>query len=313
MTRRPVRRALGLLAVLAASLAGTACLQADGKAVLEKNGSGTLTRSIAVDLKAMEEVAAMMKQFLPGAPAGEGAEEDAETWIDPAKVTETLKARAAKVPGVEIKTLETVEDAKAGRLRIRIEVAFTDLESLGKSGLLVNESVEVRKNADGAFTLEMDPLAGMAKEFAAREGPAANPMLENFLPLVEPLLETLELKTTIVLPGAVVETNGKKSEDGKSVSWAATWSDVKAGKCVRTVTFKGEGVDVKPVRYRPDVFALMKLFEPVPKPKKPAPGVAAGEKKPEAPGADGPAEKPPEKPADKPAEKPAEQPPTPAK
>jgi hypothetical protein len=209
------------------------------------------------------------------------------------------------VPGVEIKKLESTEDEKAGRLRIQTEVAFTDLEALGKSGLLINEAVEVRKSADGSFTLEMDPLAGYAKEFASGEGAAKNPQVEALLPMIEPMLETLEVKMTIVFPGGVVETNGKKSEDGKSVSWAATWADVKAGKCVRTATFKGEGLEIKPMRSRPDVMGLSKLFEPVPKPKKPAPAAAApgGEKKPDAPTGDKPAEAPPEKPAEKPAEK----------
>ena len=53
------------------------------------------------------------------------------------------------------------------------------------------------------------------------------------------------------LPGPIVETNGTKGEDGTTVSWKLAWDDLKDGKAeAQSVTFKGEGLDLKPFTVR---------------------------------------------------------------
>ena len=67
------------------------------------------------------------------------------------------------------------------------------------------------------------------------------------MPMLEKYLAGLEYSRTLKLPGTIVETNGTKSEDGSTVSWKLTFDDIKSGKAEpQTVTFKGEGLDLKP-------------------------------------------------------------------
>ena len=86
------------------------------------------------------------------------------------------------------------------------------------------------------------------------------------------------------MPGTVVETNGTKSEDGKSVTWSAGWKDVKEGKVVRTVTFKGEGLTLKPFHVRLNGEGKAEdvtKAAPTETPKEPAPAPAPAPKEPE--------------------------------
>jgi hypothetical protein len=71
------------------------------------------------------------------------------------------------------------------------------------------------------------------------------------LPLFEKYMAGTELTRKLKLPGTIVETNGTKSEDGTTVTWKITADDLKAGMTggkfePQTVTFKGEGLDLKP-------------------------------------------------------------------
>jgi hypothetical protein len=101
----------------------------------------------------------------------------------------------------------------------------------------------------------------------------------SILGAVEFIVGGLEAKRSVCVPGTVVETNGAKAEaEGRTtVSWTITYKDLVAGKnLTQKVTFKAEGLTLKPFTYRPNLANLAARYAKVPggetdAPKPPAP------------------------------------------
>src|SRR5207247_4686897 len=121
-------------------------------------------------------------------------------------------------------------------------------------------SAELAKNADGTYTFVLDMMAGQKMgggEPGADGGPGMDPQM--IAAMLEPMLGTLEFRQSLTLPGSIVETNGTKSEDGMTASWKVGFKDLMAGKGANLmkVTFKGDGLELKPFKYMPDMKEVM--------------------------------------------------------
>ena len=91
----------------------------------------------------------------------------------------------------------------------------------------------------------------------------------------EPFLKSLEYDRKLTLPGTIVETNGTKGEDGSTVSWKLTFDDIKNGKVEpQTVTFKGEGLELKPFTVKRSARRSLMGGGGMPRPPKDAPPAA---------------------------------------
>ncbi len=246
-----VRHASACVCVLALALSG--CIKEKDDVTLKADGSGTYTETMTIDLSAMKGIADAMKGAMGGDEAGmegekpaEGSEAKEEKKED---TLEDLKKSWKEIPGLEV-TKATSEE-KDGKTTISVEAKFKALEDYARA-TNIEMSSELKKNEDGSWTLrffsgdEKPAAADAAMEEGAMEDPGAE-MAAAMMPLIEKFLADLEITRTLALPGKIVETNGTKADDGSSVTWKVTFADLKGGKMpAQTVTFSGEGLDLKP-------------------------------------------------------------------
>ena len=259
-----------------------ACLKKDDQVVLNKDGSGTIVQTATIDKGRLEQLKGVLQMFgtsfAQGGPAMDGGGVEAageiEIKIEDVFSPDDLKARAKGIDGLEIKKAEASE--KDGKATSRFELAFSSLEAAAKAGLFLEQSVELKKNEDGSYTLTFDlglTLPGVGP--AAPGGEAGmdggkSPALPGgmdiagLFAILEPIVGTLETKRTIVVPGTVVETNGEKKDvegGGTSVSWTQVFKDVASGKkLAQKVTFKGEDLELKPFSYKPTLDYFIKRY-----------------------------------------------------
>ena len=267
-------RSLRLAALASACVAafGTVgCIKSDDKTTLAKDGSGSVDVTITVDMSKIKEMkdmfGAMMPQTPPpaatpgmeGEPAmGEPAapkEDDFSTQFSREEVEKDLK----KYEGLELK--DYANETKDGKQVVHMVIAFKSWENLCKSGATGNKAITLTKAEDGSYTIVFDAMGGQGPGADAGAGADAGGMdMSAMLPMFEPFLSGLEFKSAITLPGTIVETNGTKSEDGATVSWAMGWKEIAAAMkekkkdgTLMKVTFKGEGIDLKPFSFKPDM------------------------------------------------------------
>ncbi len=217
----------------------------------------------------------------PGAKPGPDAA-GADAPKPPADPLERMKLRWKDIPGLEVTKASSA--AKDGRTSIQIEATFKTLEAYAQATNIEMGSTLV-KNDDGSYTLKfelrgqgrngrpggerrggpgmgdgppggmedggmdgggMEPAAPGMEGGDAPRGPGGG-MGAMMSPLFDKYMTGLEFTRRLKLPGTIVETNGTKSEDGTTVSWKLTYDDIKGGKVEpQSVTFKGEGLDLKP-------------------------------------------------------------------
>jgi len=188
---------------------------------------------------------------------------------------EKMKARWKDIPGLEV--TKSTSDMKDGKAAVHVEANFKTLEAYAQASGL-DMGADLVKNEDGSYTLKFEGKFGMGRgkggpdgvphgapgmgaeppagmdgappagmDGDAPRGPGGMDMAARMLPLVEQYMKGMKLTRKLKLPGTVGETNGAKSEDGSTVTWTLTYEDVVAGKVApQTVTFKGEGLDLKP-------------------------------------------------------------------
>ena len=162
---------LSRLAVVACA-AGTVVLggrfKTDSKTTLNKDGSGVLTQRIELDMSKMKEVAEMFKGFAGDPGAAPGMDAPAMGEITPsddaaaAKLKEDakLKEMEDKIKAVEGLTLKDfTHETKDGKAVISYTIEFKEWSLLGKGGVILT-SVELAKNADGSYTITLDPTSG---------------------------------------------------------------------------------------------------------------------------------------------------------
>jgi hypothetical protein len=284
---RPVAFALGLIVAVATP----GCMQSETKTTVLADGSGTASDVMTIDIAKTKTLFDTLKAFgMGGAPGGGAggipADFDVEKMIEAeyaqAKVEKDLKA----VPGVEVKSVTS--EAKDGKRIVRREFAFAGFDALGAAAFQTT-SAQLKKNDDGSFTLEMDaigplrPMLSMGGEAAGAFDPQA------MMGMVAEMVGDFRMKRTFTLPGTIVSTNGTKAEDGKTVTWSFAIEDLKnatadpknaPGKM--NVTFKGEGLMLKPFEYAPSMADIAKRMQPADAaaPSKPGEAPAGGETKP---------------------------------
>lgn len=289
MTRSGWLRASAVLfGALSFGLSG--CVQSGDDVVVANDGSGSFTETVVFDVEKTQELgkkmAEMMKMFLPPTPppppdAGmEGGDKPPPPEKPPEDPYARMKARLGAIPGLEV-TKDTVE-IKDGKQRIALGANFKTLEAYAQA-TFIDAGTELVKNEDGSYTLKFEGRSagrggrrggrggmdeggmgsggggggegGMEGEPPAMGGgePPQGPgmgMMGGMLAGLEPYLADLELVRKVKLPGTIVETNGTKGEDG-SITWKVTYEDLKSGKAgPQTVTFKGEGLDLKPFKVK---------------------------------------------------------------
>lgn len=255
-----------------AALATAGCIKSDDKTTLAKDGSGSVDVTITIDMSKIKEMKDMFGAMMPPStppPAMEGEpamaepaapkEDDLSSQFSREEVEKDLK----KYEGLELKDYSN--ETKDGKQVVHMVIAFKSWENLCKSGATGNKAITLTKGEDGNYTIVFDAMGGQgpgadAKGGAEAGGADAGAMMEGMLPMLEGFMGGLEFKSAITLPGAIVETNGTKSEDGLSVAWSMAWKDIAASikdkkkdGTLMKVTFKGEGVDIKPFSFKPDM------------------------------------------------------------
>lgn len=274
---RPAR----VLAAVAFALLGAACMQNDTKTTILADGSGTCSDTITVDIERTRQILETAKMFGMGGPGGPGGPQlpedmDVEKMLEGAFGEASLKAELTATPGVAVKSVTS--EVKDGKRVAKREFAFSDFGALGRA-VFRTMTAELRKNEDGSYTLDMDAM-GPARAMlggGAAGGPGGGAGgFGGFDPaammgMVAELLGDFGSKVAFTLPGAVVETNGTKGEDGKTVTWSFSVEDLKKASADPTkapgkmsVTFKGEGLMLKPFKYAPSMGDLMKATAPKP-------------------------------------------------
>lgn len=261
--KKPSLSRIAALVTAAATAVLVGCFKTDTKTTLNKDGSGVLTQRLEVDMSKMKELAEMFKGFAgdPGAPAM-----DTPTTPPAEDMTAEFKKMEDKLRSVEGLTVkEFTRDAKDGKVVIAYTVEFKEWSLLGKGGAFLS-SVDLAKNADGSYTITFDPTSGQMGGGGGGAGGGGGDMPQGmdpsaFAPMLEPFLGSMEIATTLTLPGAITETNGTKSEDGSTVSWKLGFKDIIASKGGgEKVTFKGEGLELKPFKFVPDTEQAKEMF-----------------------------------------------------
>ena len=268
MTRLYKTGAAALVAAVGLTTAG--CIQSDDATVLQKDGSGTAVVNMSVDLSKIEQMAEMFKGFGGGGEPGgepekpkESTESDFTKEMSEEKIREKLKDH----PGVEL--VKYTNEKKDGKQSVHMEFKFKDVAEYAKAEMFGNKSAELVKNEDGSYKLTFDPMAGQGDKMGGggdaagmgdADGMGGDPSM--FMGMLEPFLGTLEFKSQLTLPGTITETNGTK--DGESsVSWTMNWKSMmesmKDKKSASwSVSFKGEGIELKPFKFKPDTDAMGK-------------------------------------------------------
>ena len=266
MKNSSMLRAATLALVAAGALCTAGCLKYEQKTVIQKDGSGTLHQSISIDLDALARLREFAKAFSPGGPGGEPATDgkDAAPEFDDSRLPYNLadiQESAKKVPGVQIKNAKVEH-----RYIMDFDAVFASWSTLGKANLFPG-SAELVKNADGTYTFTLDMMAGQGGQMGGgAPAPDAGGMGMDpsmVMALLEPMVGSLAFNQVLTLPAAIVETNGTKSEDGLTVSWKVSFKDLTAGKGANLmkVTFKGDGLDLKPFKYAPDLQEILERVQ----------------------------------------------------
>jgi hypothetical protein len=258
---RPLGRAFalffGLGVLVPLSLAG--CLKQKEESRVEKDGSGTMVVDVEIDMSALEEMGEQMKAVggAMGAPTTPGGGAPAAGPFGgmggDANPFESMTKRLKEVEGVKVTKTRM-------KMSLHTEATFASLEAYAKASS-VEKSAKLAKNEDGSYTLTFEgadsPLGAMmggapkpdaaGMDGAGAPGGEMEAMGAMLLPMLEGFLKDFEIVRRLSLPGAVISTNGVKGDDGRTVTWKSGFEDMQSGKGrVQTVTFAGEGLDLKP-------------------------------------------------------------------
>lgn len=274
-------RFTALLACLfALALAG--CLETSDTTKLEKDGSGTVSATYAVMVKPAEELIGQAWMIYGG---GGELPDPLPNPLHPAWFVHDAKG----LDGFEVVKAKEYDDPELGTRTTVVQGKFTSLEAAAKanaffSGVTLSRVKKSAEVPNGGWKLSFqnvfagDPL-GMGMDAS------------QMLPMFETYLKTLRMTRRITLPTKILDTNGKKSEDGKTVSWVVTYDRLVEGKDITaTVVFEAaEGLELKPFTFSPNLRVLSKrAAEQPPIPKEDEGAEGDGEEK---GGADGVAPK----------------------
>jgi hypothetical protein len=212
----------------AATIALTGCIKTDAKTTLNKDGSGVVTSRMEMDLTQLKALTDLMGSF-GGAPGGEPGMDGgapADPAMDPLGELKKMEEKLKKIEGLTIKDYSAAE--KDGKYVTAFTAEFKDWSLLGKADVFMG-GAELVKNADGSYTFTMDPMAGQGGGGGGGGGEMGmDPAM--LAPMLEPYLGSMEIQSSLTVPGTIVETNGTKSEDGSTVTWKIGFKDIFSGQ-----------------------------------------------------------------------------------
>ena len=231
--RAPTLLLVLLLGVLTTAL--TACMQTKETVAIRKDGKGTITLVTVVD-KAMSDG---MLEMVRGMGYGEGMSADPLAMLDP----ERLKKSLAGKEGLEVRSATRTLDEKAGKITMRVEIAFDTIQALYDSGAVMGVGAKLEKLDDGNYRFTRSLFAEQLPKAGDLE---SQQMFEGMLMMMQPYLEGLRFDAEFTLPTPIVETSGEKVDE-KQVRWAIGFGDlVKPSARTQTVVFSGEGLEWEP-------------------------------------------------------------------
>lgn len=253
-------------------LVAPGCMKGNENMVLNKDGSGTTTMKVVVDTGKMNEIMEMFKGMMSGGEGmGEG-ESPMKKEMEDKMSADELKKKLEGKKGVELISATPIDDAEKKLKGFEAKVKFASLEDFFRAGL--DESIDVRLEDLGGGAWRLTRKNVMPGQGDSDEVPEeAAGQMEMVKGMLEPYVADLEMVVTIALPGTVTETNGTKNEAGTSVTWKMGFEDMlDAKKRQQVVTFKAEGLTLKPFHLRVDGEGKAEdvVAKPAEAPKEPA-------------------------------------------
>lgn len=281
-----MRLVLAFAALLAALPFG-GCLKSKDHFTLAKDGSGTISSSYTVDLTAARELLSAAA-MLTGQGSPDAVAKLTEDKLMNFEHPGWFHAAAARVEGYRVTSASQSMTGAEGEPRQRVtsvETCFDSLDAASQADAFAITAITLSKVEPteelpkGAWKLVLkDAFSGL--DPSQTGGMDATSML----PMFEQQLKK-KLSTTIAftVPGKILETNGTKSEDGRTASTEITYDRILEGKSLAlTIVFEAaEDVKLKPFTASPDLMKLMQRLQGTP------PEVKKDEPKGEAGGAEG--------------------------
>jgi len=232
-------RVLWILLLIALLALVPACLKASSRTVLKKDGSGTY---VQVSTLEMEKAEAYQKMLL--AKAHSLAIPDDEQEENPYASLDA-KARARELEdrrGIKSATGGESSDGAKKTRTYDLRVEFESLKAFYESGVLEDVTVKLERAKDGkSWTLTTRHIFD-GNDNVPQEGAAADKLRkvrEALLKAVEPYWSTLTIQSELTLPSKVLETNGTKGADGRTVTWKLGFGQLADPKnLMQTVMFE---------------------------------------------------------------------------
>jgi hypothetical protein len=220
-----------LLASTALLLALPGCMEMEGKQTINKDGSGTMTTTIVMDVAKIEQIKA---SFGPGMDIeGEDVEGDHKEEL----------ARINAFDGVKVVSATYSKDEETKKESTTVEIAFDSLEQYYKSGIDEGSDISLAQTEAGEWVLTQTMKVGDG-EHEAPEGD--DPQVEMMKGMLKAFMSDLKITKSVTVPGTIIETNGTKDEAGHTATWTLGFDDMfDAAKRTMTVKFKGEGLALK--------------------------------------------------------------------
>ena len=287
------RIALALLLVSLA-LPFPGCVESTDTVTVKKDGSGTVKSVYETDLVQYRDL--LMTLASIGMGNAEQLQKATDEELYNMEHPGWARKFAKNAKGYEItKGTQTIKDKKRSTV---IEGKFTSLEEAAKGGAFAVFSVELsqveksEKVPSGGWKFVIfTPLAGNAEATGGID-------MKQMLPMFETQLSALKTAFELKFPTKVLDTNGKRGEDGTSVSWTYTFDDLMdtdVDAKMEVVFEAADDLKLKPFKYEADVQALLERAQQMPPKDEDASKAASAAKK------DGEGEKKPAEPVTTPS------------
>ena len=248
----PARRTFSLASVLGLALVvlvTPGCMKRKSTLVLGKDGSGSLTDHLTLDLSKFTEIAdavgAMAPMLVKYVEAGKGGTDVAD-----------IQKRMAGKTCMRLQRTSQTHDFEANTLAAEVRLKFTSLadclSSAPGTASARNSEVSLEQGVDGTWTLTQKLVPG-GFEVPETLPPEVQAQADMGKLAFADAMSAFEMVFEFEVPGTIVATNGTKSEAGNTVTWKLGFEEITDPKNLKqTVTFKGEGLTLKPFRIRLD-------------------------------------------------------------
>ncbi|HEX7898505.1 MAG TPA: hypothetical protein VF950_12140 [Planctomycetota bacterium] len=199
----------------------TGCVQGEQAFTLFPDGSGKVVVHVGIKKQVLKMLGEMAKSFGGKTPDGMPIEDPFAEFRDPKRLARDSEGIVAWVPGV------LKDDGEW--IRTRLEGYFEDINKVrlysvktgpnGASTRKLSFSARMTSTPDGGTITLGHSVAGEIDELKARmagdESPEAT---KAALELIKPLLQDLNVKVSLTLPGPVTASKGFLQSEGRTVS-----------------------------------------------------------------------------------------------